>query len=78
MRKMREKKMGNDLYVVEKRQTSLTGKTYSDIRGFDYKDDKTGFSINVRDGDAEIRIFGKLIDISKLEDFVEREGLKHG
>lgn len=62
--------MANLLYVVGKRQTSLTGKTHLNIRGFDYKDEKTGFEINVRDGDTQIRIFGKLIDLAVLQNCV--------
>lgn len=62
--------MPNSLYVVGKRQTSLTGKTHTDVRGFDYTDEATGLTLNVRDGDPEIRIFGKLIKLDDLKAFI--------
>jgi len=62
--------MTNELYVVGKRQDSLSGKTHRDVNGFDYKDKATGLTLNVRDGKTEIRIFGKLIDIAVLQAFV--------
>jgi len=62
--------MPNELYVVGKRQTSLTGKTHRNIQGFDYKDEATGLTLNVRDGDPEIRILGQLIKLEDLKAFI--------
>jgi hypothetical protein len=56
----------NSLYVVGKRQTVLTGRVYSNVRGFDYEDEATGLTLNVRDGSTEIRICGILLDIKTL------------
>jgi len=32
-----------------------------------YRDSQTGLTLNIRNGDFEIRIFGKLINLKKLE-----------
>jgi len=56
--------MTNDLYIVGKGKMSTEGKTHRDIEGFDYNDTVTGLSLSVRDGDTEIRICGKPININ--------------
>jgi len=60
----------NEIYIVGKRQNSTTGDIRNNIKGFDYKDETTGFKISVRDADNKIRIFGILIDIALLNHLV--------
>jgi hypothetical protein len=63
--------MSNEIYLVGRRQSSTSGATRRNIRGFDYKDESSGLTICVRSDADWVVINDRYVRITDLKEYVK-------